>query len=138
MQKQIAAAAFSMAIAIALGALGAHALREVLSPQNLSSFKTAVTYQVWHSLAIILLCLSANVFLPLRKAKITSWLFFAGILLFSGSIYLLSLRSVLGIGDWIRFIGPVTPLGGLLFISGWVYFGVTLARKRPGRSDLQE
>lgn len=107
-------------LGVILGAFGAHALKSKLSPENLQIFETAVRYQMYHSLALI--------FVFLLSQKINSSLlnysgcfFFAGVLLFSGSVYLLACRELLGIEGWKNILGPITPLGGLCFIIGWGY-----------------
>jgi len=101
---------------VLLGAFGAHGLRARLTPEQLGSWETAVMYQLVHALALLALALaggSRNVLLP-------ALLFSAGILLFSGSIYALVLGGP-------RFLGPVTPLGGVCLVAGWLSL-VTLAR----------
>ncbi len=114
MKKWISTAALLALTAVVLGALGAHALEEKLDPAQLESFKTGVRYQMWHALALLLLPA-----LPLNKGKNQiAWLWTLGILLFSGSIYLLSTRLLHG---WpVAWLGPVTPVGGLLFMAGWL------------------
>ena len=115
------------ALAVILGAFGAHGLKGRLSADALLSFETGVRYQFIHVLAMLAavwLYDRTGVSLPLAAG----WLFAAGILLFSGSIYLLATRSLLGIESW-RWLGPVTPLGGLCFIAGWVVLLVAVARK---------
>lgn len=108
----------SGALAVTLGALGAHALQEVLSETQLRSFETGVRYHIYHTLALFALAVSGNLFTS--KARSAIGLFFLiGIVLFSGSIYLLSMRSVWGL-DGLRVLGPVTPVGGILLIIGWV------------------
>ena len=113
-------AAISMVIAIALGAMGAHYLKETLElpADKLDSWKTGVLYQVIHSLSIFIVILLATTF-KIDKVGAVINLFFIGILLFSGSIYLLTLNYIWQI-DVLRFLGPITPIGGLLFISGWI------------------
>lgn len=98
--------------AVIFGAFGAHALKSMLSASQLTSWHTAVDYQFYHGLALLIL--------PALRYAVSSRLlstagicFVAGIVLFSGSIYLLTLL------EW-RFLGPVTPLGGLFFMIGWV------------------
>ncbi len=103
--------------AVALGALGAHALKGFLSPEQLQSFETGVRYHLLHSLAILIV--SVLIHFGKKKGLIyAGWLFTAGIVLFSGSIYFLSLQDTLSID--LSFLGPVTPIGGVLFMAGWV------------------
>lgn len=117
MNKKIAirtAAIFGF-IAVILGALGAHALEKVLTESQLASFTTGVRYQMWHALALL-----ATVALS-KESTINKWvycLWTAGVILFSFSIYLLSTADLLSVK--LRWLGPVTPLGGLLLISGWL------------------
>lgn len=98
-------------LAVIFGALGAHALKEILSASQLSAFHTAVSYQMYHGLALLILALSPKL-VPLKWAKIAGYFFVAGIFLFSGSIYLLTLAS------WL-VVGPLTPIGGVCFMVGW-------------------
>ena len=105
-------------IAISLGALGAHALKHLLSPDKLKSFETGSEYHIYHSIALLLLVALSNT-LSKKIIKTISLLWGSGIILFSGSIYLLATREVLGIESWSVFLGPLTPIGGLCFIVGW-------------------
>jgi len=132
MEKQgnkslVAIGAFLMAIAVILGALGAHALEGSLTADNLDSFKTGVRYQAWHSLALIILGFAGTTFLSKKQVKTVALLFILGIAMFSFSIYLLSCRSILGIENWASVIGPITPLGGLLLIAAWICFGIMVS-----------
>jgi len=95
-----------MFLAVALGAFGAHALKARLSPDMLAIFETGVRYQVYHALALLLLA-------ALHGPSKAAWCFTAGIALFSGSLYLLALT---GVRKW----GAVTPIGGILFLAGWL------------------
>ena len=97
-------------VGVVLGAFGAHGLRDRVDPQQLASWHTAVNYQLFHSVALLALALFASA--TSRPLGAAPWLFAAGIALFSGSIYLLVLTP------W-RWLGPVTPIGGLLLIAGW-------------------
>ena len=113
------AAAFAGASGIALGAFGAHALRARLEPAQLATWNTAVLYHLIHALA--LLALAARFARATGRAVVLpSSLFVGGIVLFSGSLYLLALTG------W-RFLGPLTPLGGAAFIAGWLAL-ILLAR----------
>ncbi len=121
-RKMLLFAGISGVLMVGLGAIGAHTLREQyhLAEKNLLTYETAVRYQAYHTLA--LLGLSFWIFqFPSRLANIIAWLFMAGIILFSGSLYFLALRPILGIADdQMRGIGIITPLGGLAFITGWI------------------
>jgi len=128
--KIVAIGAFSMAIAVVLGALGAHALEALISPEQLDSFKTGVRYQAWHSLALIVLGFSGNHLLGKKSLRVLTSLFIGGIIFFSISIYLLNTREILGIESWKSFLGPITPIGGLLLISGWIFLGFQAIRAR--------
>ncbi len=104
-------------LAVAFGALGAHALQPLLSPERLASFETGVRYHMIHALAIVVV--AAYIHFGKKKGLVQAgWLFTAGIVLFSGSIYLLALQDVLELE--LSYLGPVTPVGGILFLAGWV------------------
>jgi uncharacterized membrane protein YgdD (TMEM256/DUF423 family) len=105
-------------LAICLGALGAHSLKKILSPEQLSSFEIGSNYHIYHSIALLVLVALWGT-LSKKYIKVISWLWGIGILLFSGSIYLLSTREILGIESWTSILGPITPLGGICFIAGW-------------------
>ena len=104
---------------VILGAFGAHALEKTLTAREMADvWKTAVSYQMWHALALILLgVLGSSI-----RIKTSTIFLSLGILLFSGSLYWLSL-------DGLRWLGPITPLGGLLMIAGWVSLIVSAMRK---------
>ena len=113
--KQILITAATLGMSgIILGALGAHALEGKIDPEQIVSFKTAVRYQVWHALALLFLFSVDSKKLNTKKIAIF-WTI--GVLLFSGSIYFLSLRDLINLP--LTWLGPVTPLGGLLMIFGW-------------------
>ena len=110
------------ALAVILGAFGAHTLKTMVSADALVTFETGVRYQMYHALALIAIGLSAAVSRPIQK-NITV-LFTIGTFLFSGSIYLLSLKEILPFDPSV--IGFITPIGGTFFIIGWVYFLVQM------------
>ena len=115
----IFAAALLGAVAVMAGALGAHGLEAHLSPAELTTYRTAVRYLAWHALGLLgLATLGRQGFSALWTARL--WL--VGSLLFSGSIFLLVLDQLWG-AAW-SWLGPVTPLGGLLLIAGWVLLAV--------------
>jgi uncharacterized membrane protein YgdD (TMEM256/DUF423 family) len=108
----ITGALFGM-LAIIFGSFGAHALKKILSEDQLKSFETGVKYQMYH--AIVLLVLGFNFEF---STSAMYWCFTFGILLFSFSIYGLVLSDAKG--KKLRFLGPITPIGGLLFVVGWL------------------
>jgi uncharacterized membrane protein YgdD (TMEM256/DUF423 family) len=99
-------------LGVAFGAFGAHALRNRLSPEMLTVFETGVRYQMYHSFAILIVAAAMGHFGDARLLPLAGWLFTAGIVFFSGSLYLLALTDV-------RTLGAITPIGGLLFLAGW-------------------
>ena len=106
-------------IAVLGGAFGAHALKEVLSPEHLASFNTGVRYQMIHAVVLIGLFLLGIKF-EMKQFRIAAQLIFWGVILFSGSIYLLTLKNIIGV-EALKFAGPITPIGGLLIITGWLF-----------------
>ena len=113
-------------ISIVLGAFGAHALKELVKEEQLISFETGVRYQMIHGLALLVLGLNAN--RHSFQLKLIFRLLLGGVILFSVSIYFLSLQDVLEAK--LKFLGPITPLGGLLMIVGWCVYGVQLFRSK--------
>ena len=103
--------AVSAGIAVAFGAFGAHALRMMVTPEMLAVFETGVRYQMYHALALVAIGLGFAR-LQGRTAAAAAWLFVAGTVLFSGSLYTLTLTGT-------RWWGAVTPLGGVAFLAGW-------------------
>lgn len=110
--------AINGAIAVAAGAFGAHALKERLSERALAVFETAARYQMYHALAIVLCAVVAG---NLAGARVSGWLFTAGIVVFSGSLYALALSDV-------KVLGAITPFGGVMFLAGWVWLAVSALR----------
>ncbi|MFD1293779.1 DUF423 domain-containing protein [Lutibacter holmesii] len=102
-------------LAVIFGAFGAHALKKILSEEQLKSFETGVKYQMYH--AIILLIIGFNFSLEIPSEKYMVYSFMLGIILFSFSIYGLVISSAKN--KKLRFLGPITPLGGLFLIIGW-------------------
>jgi len=116
----------SLAIAVILGALAAHTLKDKLSPEMLDSFQTGVRYQLVHSLALLVLAALEKVWYP-RMFRIGTTLMIMGMIFFSGSIYLLSTQSLSGIS--LSGIGIVTPLGGLCIVGSWFVMGFGINTK---------
>ncbi len=108
----LALGALSAALAVAAGAFGAHALRTRLPPELLATFETAARYEMYHALGLAAAAWAATRF-PGAAASWAGWLFAAGTLLFSGSLYALALGGA-------RWLGAVTPFGGVAFVAGWI------------------
>lgn len=125
-RKIIAVAAFMGAVAIVLGAFGAHGLKEVLNESQLATFETGVKYQMYH--ALFLLFVGTMNLITETTKKTILWLVSAGVLFFSGSIYLLSTATVTGLS--VKFLGPVTPLGGMLLIAAWLLLFAKILGKK--------
>jgi len=117
-KNMVVTASFLTAITIALGAFGAHGLKNIVEASALNTFETGVRYQMYHCLAILVLGLAPTIQEKIKK--IVFWFFILGIILFSGSIYLLALNEVLPFSA--AKIGFITPIGGLMFIIGWFWF----------------
>lgn len=125
-QKIVLTALILGALAIILGAFGAHGLKKFLSIEELNSFEVGVRYQMYH--ALFLLFVSQTNFLTDRQKLVVFVLTLFGILLFSGSIYLLATSTITNIKA--KFLGPITPLGGLLLISSWIYLFYCIIAKK--------
>jgi len=128
MNKQIilTAALFGI-LAVILGAFGAHGLEGKISERHLDTWKTANEYQFYHTAALLFLSTFSRA--KSQSIKVSYIMFTIGILLFSGSLYVLSTRSLLGIED-IAILGPVTPLGGLCFVVGWIALFIAALKHR--------
>ncbi len=107
----LALASISALLSVAAGAFGAHALKARLGPDLLADFETGARYQMFHALGLLGVAWAASR-LPGGLAAAAGWLFVAGTVLFSGSLYLLALTGV-------RWLGAVTPVGGVAFLAGW-------------------
>ncbi|WP_277111388.1 DUF423 domain-containing protein [Chryseobacterium taklimakanense] len=103
-------------LSVILGAFGAHAFRKILSPERLESFETGVRYQMYA--AFFLLIVGYILKFETKSENWISWLMIFGTLLFSFSIYLLAFQDYFGVN--LKFLGPITPIGGLLMIISWV------------------
>ena len=123
--KQIA---LSWAICISIGALGAHWLKTQLSADHLASFETGNRYHFYMNIALMLLVLLEQRFEIVNFNKIVK-IMMAGLLLFSGSIYILATKSIHGI-EAVRFLGPVTPIGGVLMIISWVMLVLNIKKMK--------
>lgn len=123
----ISIAAFLGALTVALGAFGAHALKAVLSPAALTTYETAVRYQMYHVVALLITGILMNKAASPKEQKLLSraGLFFIdGIVLFSGSLYFIVAKPFLGI-EGLPWVGVITPMGGLLWMVAWVLLALS-------------
>lgn len=112
------AASLLLATTIMLGAFGAHGLKALLTPEQLTIYQTAVTYQAWHALGLLLLSTQMAI---KPRLNVSAWIMSFGILVFSGSLYALVLSD-------IGWLGAITPLGGTAFIVAWIHAAWTFSR----------
>jgi len=127
-RKFLIAGIICAGLAVVLGAFGAHSLKKSLDLESLEVFKTGVLYQFYHSVALVIAALlSARI-----TAKQINWagnFFLAGILLFAGSLYTITLCKAMGTAV-PKFIFPITPLGGICFIAGWFFLLIAVMKKK--------
>jgi uncharacterized membrane protein YgdD (TMEM256/DUF423 family) len=117
------------ALGVALGAFGAHSLQTVTQDEKiLHGFQTAVQYQLYHALALLITGILYEK-IPHKLVKWAGNCFITGIILFSGSLYLLTWLKIEG-SSFTKIAGPVTPLGGIFFIAGWLLLLAAVAKKR--------
>ena len=127
MKKYIIVGASLACLAVLIGAFGAHALKDIIG-ENGSTFETGSKYHFYHSLALIIVGLLGYKFKQ-TTIKYAGYCFIIGILFFSGSLYLLAMRQGLGIESW-KWLGPITPIGGLFFIIGWIMLIVGIVKSK--------
>lgn len=120
-------AALLGALSVILGAFGAHGLKQIVDEHSLSIFETAVRYQFYHVFALALVGILYKEF-PATYLYYAGNFFILGILFFSGSLYLLTYKSAAHI-DGMNWVGPVTPIGGVFFIIGWVCLAFGVSKK---------
>ena len=114
-------AALALFVAVAAGAFGAHTLGRQIGPERLAVWQTAVQYHAWHGLALFGVGLLMRGSPARRGFVVAAWLFVVGIVLFSGSLYLLATTGA-------SRLGVVTPVGGVAFLAGWATLGWTVLR----------
>lgn len=137
--RSLVVVGISGAMAVALGALGAHALKNQLETglinlTELNAFDTASKYQLFHTLAMLLMVV-LHTQMPSKHLRWSFRIFMLGIVFFSGSLYLISTRHLLG-AEWLRFLGPVTPLGGLFFMAGWLMLVVSVFKNVKAKQSV--
>lgn len=119
----IKAASLFGALAVALGAFGAHKLQTLVEPAQIDIWQKGVSYQFYHVMALLAVGILSLVLKgdnELNLLNYSGWCFIIGILFFSGSLYFISLRHILNLNSFMMILGPITPVGGLFFIAGWV------------------
>lgn len=121
-RRLVVAGAVLGGLAVGLGAFGAHAVKPRIDSEALGWWQTAVQYQMWHALAVLALGLSGQ-----SWVRLPGWLFTGGALIFAGTLYVMALGGP-------RWLGAVTPAGGLLMIAGWISLAVLARRARAPRS----
>ena len=127
--KTLHIAFVSGALAVALGAFGAHALRTVLDAQELQTYNTGVQYHFYHTLALAISGM-LQLHFSNRFLNYAAYFFITGLILFSGSLYLMSFLKAAG-AEGVNWLGAITPFGGACFIAGWgcLFFAARLIRK---------
>ena len=115
-------------LAVTLGAFGAHGLKKIVPPETLGTFETGVRYQFYHTLALLAIAILFEKF-PLRSIRYAGICFITGIVLFSGSLYLLTLLQATNTVG-LRGIGAITPIGGVFFIVGWLCLFLGIGKGR--------
>jgi uncharacterized membrane protein YgdD (TMEM256/DUF423 family) len=116
------------ALAVILGAFGAHGLNGKISPEKLETFKLGVSYQYYHVAALLACGIISKIGNSQRLLSYAAILFIIGIFCFSGSLYLLSTRELTGLGFLTPVLGPMTPIGGLFLIGAWVMMGIAVLK----------
>ncbi|MBC7826659.1 MAG: DUF423 domain-containing protein [Chitinophagaceae bacterium] len=106
------------ALSVILGAFGAHALKKIVPPESINTFETGVRYQFYHTFALLAVAILFEKF-PGKWLASAGWLFIFGIILFSGSLYILTALKASGTVG-LKGVGMITPIGGLLFVAGWL------------------
>lgn len=107
-------------LAVILGAFGAHALASKLTESRLNTYQTGIQYHYYHTITLLVVVTMSRWYSKPVWLYRSAVFFILGILCFSGSIYLLACRDLLSLENWTKIIGPITPIGGLFFIVGWL------------------
>ena len=126
-RRIILTASFFGAVAVILGAFGAHSLKNVLSADQLARWTKGIEYQFYHTFALLFLSTFGR--FRTKLVDFAYYSFTVGILFFSGSLYLLATRGILNL-NWVNVIGPITPLGGLLLVTGWIFLFFAALKNR--------
>ncbi|RKD92876.1 DUF423 domain-containing protein [Mangrovibacterium diazotrophicum] len=121
MKTILITAAVSLALAVVIGAFGAHGLKSKLSPEMMDVYKTGVEYHFYHALGLLLVGI-LSIQMPSSLINFSALFLFLGIVIFSGSLYVLAITG-------IKWIGAITPIGGLCFIAGWLLLVLAVLKK---------
>jgi len=121
-------AALLGALAVTLGAFGAHGLKTMVPPETVSTFETGVRYQFYHTFALLVIAILFEKF-PHRNIRYAGVCFITGIVLFSGSLYALTLLQATNTVG-LRGIGAITPIGGVFFIAGWIFLFLGIGSRK--------
>lgn len=130
-KRFLKAGAFFGALSVILGAFAAHTIKEKVSPDVLAIFETGVRYQFYHAFALLITGILYKEF-PVKCVLWAGRLFICGILLFSGSLYLLAFLKSSGRAD-LLWAGIITPFGGAAFIAGWIFLLVSFIKQNPDK-----
>jgi uncharacterized membrane protein YgdD (TMEM256/DUF423 family) len=126
-KRALVSGASFAALAVILGAFGAHSLKKVLAVDQLPVFETGVRYQMYHCFALLLTGILYMQY-PVKQLKLATTFFIIGIALFSGSLYAMTLLSINSVG--IGPLGILTPIGGLFFILGWIFLVLGIVKEK--------
>lgn len=118
--------ALSALVGVGMGAFGAHGLKTILTPEMMAVYQTGVTYQMWHALGLIGIAILRHQNPTSRLLSWAGWLMFIGIVLFSGSLYLLALTQS-------AKLGMITPIGGVSFLAAWLFISVYATQKQHSK-----
>lgn len=131
-KKFISAGALLGAFAVGLGAFGAHGLKKIVPEDTIQVFQTGVHYQMVHALALLITGILSEKFSS-KLIRITGWFFISGIILFSGSLYLLTVFKATD-SEGFNKIGIITPVGGLFFIAGWLSLLISVLQQKSSKN----
>jgi len=109
-----------LALAVLLGAFGAHGLKALVGPDQITTYNTGIRYHFYHAIGIIILQFIPSGLRYVNRVKWAARFFLIGIILFSGSLYFLATADAFGMSALKKIAGPITPLGGLFFVGGWI------------------
>jgi uncharacterized membrane protein YgdD (TMEM256/DUF423 family) len=126
--KFLIAATILAALAVALGAFGAHGLKQIVTPEKVEVFKTGVQYQFYHAIAIALAVIVSQ-FIDSPWLKRSANCFSLGILFFSGSLYLLTFFAATNT-EGSKWVGAITPIGGVFFLLGWIFLTIAIYKNK--------